>query len=205
MQQRGEETRESIRNAARRLFAQAGYDATGVAEICAAAGVSKGAFYYHFPSKQAVFLELLHCWLDDLENGLKQIHPSDRPGSQPVPQAILQMTEVFPAIFQDAEGQLPIFLEFWTQASRDPVFWQETIAPYHRFQDFFAALVRQGIEEGSFAPVDPQQAARMIMGLGLGLLMQGLMEPGGADWAIVAQAGVRTLLVGLANSQAPAG
>ena len=63
MQTRSQETKNQILGAAYQLFSQSGYDATGVAEICQAAGVSKGAFYYHFPSKQAVFLELMDNWL----------------------------------------------------------------------------------------------------------------------------------------------
>jgi len=62
MQQRSEETRKHILEAAQRLFSAKGYDATGVAEICQAAGVSKGAFYHHFLTKQAVFLVLLENW-----------------------------------------------------------------------------------------------------------------------------------------------
>ena len=67
MQQRSMETRKRILDAAQSLFSQSGYDATGVAEICRAAGVSKGAFYHHFPSKQAIFLELLDGWLSRLD------------------------------------------------------------------------------------------------------------------------------------------
>ena len=61
-QQRSEETRARILHAALECFSRTGYDASGVAEICAAAGVSKGAFYHHFPTKQAVFIELLNFW-----------------------------------------------------------------------------------------------------------------------------------------------
>jgi AcrR family transcriptional regulator len=62
-QQRGEETRSHILDVAGELFAERGYDATSVAGICARAGVTKGAFYHHFKSKQAVFLELRDRWL----------------------------------------------------------------------------------------------------------------------------------------------
>lgn len=48
MQARGEETRSRILHSALSLFGRQGYDATGVAGICEAAAVSKGAFYHHF-------------------------------------------------------------------------------------------------------------------------------------------------------------
>jgi AcrR family transcriptional regulator len=49
-------TRQRILVAARRLFAEQGYNGTSVGEIEAAAGLSprSGALYKHFPSKQAV-------------------------------------------------------------------------------------------------------------------------------------------------------
>jgi len=62
-QQRSEETYSRILDAAAASFARNGYERTGVAEICHAAGISKGAFYYHFSSKQALFLALLQRWL----------------------------------------------------------------------------------------------------------------------------------------------
>ena len=46
--------RPKILQAGRELMARRGYAALGVAEICAAAGVPKGSFYYFFDSKQAL-------------------------------------------------------------------------------------------------------------------------------------------------------
>jgi TetR/AcrR family transcriptional repressor of nem operon len=45
-QQRSEETRASILDAAVRCFALSGYDAASVDDICEEAGVSKGAFWH---------------------------------------------------------------------------------------------------------------------------------------------------------------
>ncbi|MGD8474909.1 MAG: helix-turn-helix domain-containing protein, partial [Anaerolineae bacterium] len=67
VQQRGEETRTRILDVAQEAFARYGYDATGVAEICRRAGVTKGGFYHHFPSKQDVFLEMLERWLEGMD------------------------------------------------------------------------------------------------------------------------------------------
>ena len=88
MQQRSEETRAHILDAAVRRFAISGYDAASVDDICAEAGVSKGAFYHHFPSKQAIFLALLEGWLKTIDAGLDSLR-------QPtVPETLVQMTEV---------------------------------------------------------------------------------------------------------------
>jgi AcrR family transcriptional regulator len=46
--------RADILKVAQRCFVDAGFHQTGMAEICAAAGMSPGALYRYFPSKQAI-------------------------------------------------------------------------------------------------------------------------------------------------------
>jgi len=121
MQQRSEETRGKIIQAALACFSRAGYDATGVAEICTTAGVSKGAFYHHFPSKEAVFIVLLNEWLAELDLRFAEI----RANAQNVPEVLRAMAGAARMIFADAKGQLPLYLEFWTQASREPGIWEK--------------------------------------------------------------------------------
>jgi len=191
--ERGDGTRTRIMDAAETCFAQQGYNATGVAEICERAGLSKGAFYHHFASKQALFVELLNRWLNRLESQWQGTPVL----AARVPDKLQAMAGTIGTIFRQARGQLPIFLEFWTQAQRDPVLWEATIAPYHRFRSLFAAMVEEGIAQGDLNPVDPDLAAQVIVSLAVGLLLQGLLDPEGADWAQSAQESVRLLLAGL--------
>lgn len=192
-QQRGEVTRSNILAAAAAGFAEQGYDATGVAEICRRAGVSKGAFYYHFSSKQDLFLELLERWLTVLDAQLEEV----RVERAIVPEQLLNMTTIIRQVFQVAEHQLPIFLEFWTKAAHDPTVWEATMAPYRRYRAFFAILIQSGVAEGSLRPVDADTAARVIVSLAVGLVLQGLLDTEGADWGHVAEASVRMLLKGI--------
>jgi AcrR family transcriptional regulator len=195
VQHRSEITRSRILQVSQQLFSQNGYDATGVAEICAAAAVSKGAFYHHFPSKQAVFLTLLEGWLVVLDSQMAPLLE----GAQNVPQGIQQAASITGLVFASASGQLPMFLEFWRESSHDPLVWQATISPYRRYQEMFAGLVRKGIEEGSLRPVDPNNAARIIVALALGLILQGVIDPQGAAWGEVTESGIQLLMEGLAK------
>ncbi len=52
-----ETTRETLLNVSGELFADVGYTATSIDEICARAGTTKGALFHHFKNKQALFEE----------------------------------------------------------------------------------------------------------------------------------------------------
>jgi AcrR family transcriptional regulator len=196
MQQRSEETRAHILEAALKLFSKAGYDAASVAQICQEAGVSKGAFYHHFPSKHDVFMALLHGWLHALDEQFQVALE----GSKDVPDGLLRMAAKARGVFQDAQGQLPMFLEFWTQAARDPVVWQTTIAPYRHYQAMFAGIIRQGITEGSIVEHDADASSRVLLAMALGLILQSMFDRDGVSWDQVTQEGMQLFMKGLANN-----
>src|ERR1700733_14004696 len=49
----------ALLDAAMELFAEQGFGATSIPDICARAGLTKGAFYSNFANKDALFLALL--------------------------------------------------------------------------------------------------------------------------------------------------
>ena len=71
-----EEREQRILDAAASLFTHFGYDKTTVSDIASEAGVSKGAIYLHFDSKEMLFEGLLtremwvfsEVWLDSLQS-----------------------------------------------------------------------------------------------------------------------------------------
>ncbi len=197
MQQRSEETISQIISAATELFCRLGYDATGVAEICSKADVSKGAFYHHFPSKQALFLTILERWLSGIDQNLSAF----RRENTTVPQTLSRMAGTISTVFQVARGQLPMFMEFMVQASRDEEVWQATISPYRHYQQQFAALIREGILEGSFKEdLDADASAWVLMALAVGVLLQGVVDPSGADWELVARQGIENFITSMTRS-----
>ena len=193
MQQRSEETRARILESAIKLFSTRGFGAASVDDICEEAGISKGAFYHHFESKQALFLALLDGWLQTIDNAI------DASKEKTAPETFMEMTEAFPYIFESAGGGLPMFLEFWMQASRDKTIWDASIAPYRRYHRYFTSLIKKGVEEGSFVEVDPELAARMIVATAMGLLLQSLLDPKGAKWEKVARDSTNLLVNSLLN------
>ena len=139
---------------------------------------------------------MLDEWLSGLDVQLNVLRQND----QNAPDSLIAMTSVLPLVFQSAGNHLQMFLEFWIQASRDATIWEATIAPYHHYQTLFASIIEEGITEGSLEPVDTQLTAQVIVSFAVGLLLQGLLDPQGAEWEKVAKQGIQYLMDGITMS-----
>lgn len=188
-----EETRARILTAAQESFGALGYDRASVAEICRGAQVTKGAFYHHFESKQAVFMQLLEAWLDDMDQRLAVFEQSPLP----VPEQLVAMTTVLGHVLISATEQLPIYLEYLTQALRDPDLRAATIRPYDRFHRRIAEMIRKGIDQGSLKPVPPEATASTLLAMVMGLLLEAMLAPDTIDMSAAAAQSMRVLLAGI--------
>ncbi len=69
---RGEATRQRLLAAAEELFGTRGYHATSITDITRQAGVAQGTFYLYFPSKRAIFAELVRERSRALRHAIRQ-------------------------------------------------------------------------------------------------------------------------------------
>ncbi len=194
-QQRGEETRSHILDVAGELFAQRGYDATSVADICERAGVTKGAFYHHFASKQAVFLELRDRWLGPLEASMTLT----RAEGETLPQVLQRIADMAKLVYTAAgeEQRRQVFLELLSAARQDPEILPAMLAPMRKYREMFAQLIDAGIQEGTLREVDRELVAQVLISLGFGLIVQSLLDPHGADWGSIGSRAIAVLMQGL--------
>ncbi len=194
-QQRGEETRSHILDVAGELFAARGYAATSVADICTQAGVTKGAFYHHFESKQTVFLELRDRWLAPLEAPFTLA----RDPNETLPQLLQHVADQARAIFAEAgeDQRQKVFLELLSAARQDPTILPAMLSPMRRYREGFEQLINAGIQEGALRKIDRALAAQMLVSLGFGLVMLSLLDPHGADWGDVVARAMPLLMQGL--------
>jgi AcrR family transcriptional regulator len=111
-QTRAKRTRQQLLEAARRVFAERGYATATVDDVAGAAGYSKGAYYFHFDSKEDALLALLDEWASARSRSLADASDGGRDA-----RAALRAT--LDALFApDGGGRL--LLEFWTQAQESP-------------------------------------------------------------------------------------
>ncbi len=91
-------TRQAILQAARRLFAARGYDATAIDEIAAAARVTSGALYHHFRGKR----EIMRAVFEEIEQELaRRVGAASGPARR-APEALrLALRAFFDACLED--------------------------------------------------------------------------------------------------------
>ena len=193
MQKRSQKTQEKILSTSYNLFMLQGYDQTGVAQICATAEISKGAFYHHFPSKHEVLMNLIGNWLQGIDLRFEIIQNE----ALSTPQKMNLMAAELNEIFVRAD-QLPMFLEIWIQSIRDPSVSKKVISPYYKYISFFEEIFNQGILEGSFSTeINTHYSSKLIMAFAMGLILQCLIEPHGEDWQNISNFGLEKILLAL--------
>jgi AcrR family transcriptional regulator len=154
-QARAVETRAAIIRAAADVFGAVGYGGSSMADICVAAGLTKGALYFHFESKETLALAVI-----DVQHqratalGAELLH-SEQPGLQ----VLLRMAfELARQLRTDPVSRAGIRLTMESSNLTAPV-----VTPY---DDWIAAcdvLLRRAILDGDVrADVDVPAAARFI-------------------------------------------
>jgi TetR/AcrR family transcriptional repressor of nem operon len=82
-------TREKLLDTAIQLVWQSNYDNVGVNEICARAGVTKGAFYHHFESKADLYVAASRHYWEELKKELDAIYSPSYTGLENLENLIL--------------------------------------------------------------------------------------------------------------------
>lgn len=162
-----EERRAQILVAAQICFGKTGYHKTKMDDIVAAAGLSKGALYWHFKSKEEIFLALFDeferqifaAW-DDLE-GVGALEALRREGEV-----------VLETIMSDRS-----LVETWSEFLKHPLARERFASVYDQSRARLRATIDSGIASGELAPCDAIHAAAAVTGLIEGLLLQALADP----------------------------
>ncbi len=152
------QTRQRILNAAISIFAQKGYHDTRVDEIVTKSQTSKGAVYFHFPSKQDIFLGLVDEFARILERRLTTAIAVEQGGVRKVNAALSVCLETFGKYQKLAK----IFL---VQAvGLGTVFEDKRQEIHNRFVQLVKKHLDEAVADGSIPPIDTEVAAHAWMG-----------------------------------------
>jgi AcrR family transcriptional regulator len=157
---RGTRSRRAILDAARPIFERDGFAAASLNQIIAASGLTKGGFYFHFPSKQALALAVLADhqaqWLGAVAAEAEHYHRAvDRLFATPL--ILARMA---------ADGRGPVALRRLTEElARDPDLRDDVCGSIRASLDATAAQFRAAQAEGTVrADLDPRDLAELAVG-----------------------------------------
>jgi len=137
--------RERILDAALQQFATRGYDATSVRDLVTAVGCTKPALYYHFGSKEDLFLELVRSRIDGLHELLRTC--LSKPGS------VEDRLRVLTAAILDGVRQSPLSMRLLMTAEHRPDEGQPEVdlrSMHETFLGYVRALLETGQTGGAF-------------------------------------------------------
>lgn len=171
-------TRARLLRAARKVFGRRGYHAASLAEIAGEAGVSKGAVYHNFKSKEDLFLALLDERLEerirDLEAVFAGSERSEEATEAQVQEAALHAIDT---LKQSHEWRV-LFLEFVVHAAREREFAAAFADRVKRMRSALASVITERTQAlGVELEVSAEQLAIAINGLGNGLAIESLVTP----------------------------
>jgi len=185
-------TREKILKAGEELFSRKGYEATSVNDICEKAGVSKGAFFHYFPTKEHFFLEILDLWLKDLT---PEIDAYIRE-SEDLITGILKLTEIFKEIFQKSREKFFLFMEFLRFGAKDERIMEKLKSYFEMYTAYFSNLIEEGIKKGYFQEFDPLTISKTMIAYAIGIIQQEIFNPE-LDWDRIGKEGIMIILNGI--------
>jgi len=141
--------------AATRLINRKGYRGASVEEISAELNVTKGSFYHHNEAKDDLVAECFErtfAVMRDIQFAARDLKVDQWTRLAAASAALVeyQLSDRGPLLRASAMSALPTDLR------------HETVERYNRVTDRFAAMISDGIAEGSIRPVDPLVAAHML-------------------------------------------
>jgi TetR/AcrR family fatty acid metabolism transcriptional regulator len=154
-----EVTRGRILAAAEEVLAQRGYDAANLDEIARRSGASKGAIYFHFPSKEELALRLVQQLSDRLIDKVRRSISSEPPSQRRLALAVQALVETFAR--KRALGQLLLINIVGHGRSLDRKF----MPVRRKFQDFIREELDAAVRAGALSEdVDTELASQVWLG-----------------------------------------
>ncbi|HEY7256067.1 MAG TPA: TetR/AcrR family transcriptional regulator [Solirubrobacterales bacterium] len=174
----GADSRTRLLDAGASVFAKRGYRAATVAEVVAAAGLSKGTFYWNFKSKEDLFQTLLEERIDRPARALMEITraaPADRPTSSDVSAGLARL-------LTGERETLMLLQDYWAAATRDP----RLARRYRRRQEALREALAETLEarhETTGVPLEfpARELATAFIALAEGLGFEALVDRGAVD------------------------
>jgi AcrR family transcriptional regulator len=192
---KSDDTRARIMEAAEALFRRLGYAKTAVVDIAAELGMSPANIYRFFPSKNAIVEAICQRCLTEVEEKAWAAARSKAPASERLERLVIEVMAYHRDNLMTEQRVNDIVLVAMELS------WGAIKVHKDTIRNVVEVILRDGIEAGEFAPIDPRATADLILRSVVAfthpvLLGQCLEE--GSDVEAEARATVRFLLRAIA-------
>jgi len=175
-----EDSRRDLMDVAIDCFAKFGFQATSIDRIAKAAGVTKGALYYHFKDKEDLLFEAVKKRVGQFERRVV----SDLPAEAHAPDALRQLAQVCYDHATKSNHRRLIVTLMIEALDTNPRLAAQFRAMMHRFREFLRGIIRHGQKHGEFrTDVDAAVAAEVFAGAVMGAEIQYYQDPKGFNLA----------------------
>jgi AcrR family transcriptional regulator len=151
--------RQAIIDTSAHVFAQRGYHATGVMELCAANDLGKGALYYYIGSKEELLAAIHDRVMDEVMLGADRVAEAGGPPSE----QLARLGEELLDVIHRYPDHVWVFLHEF------PALTGERAEQFRRrrreYEGRVETVLRAGVESGEFRGIDPWLTARAWLGM----------------------------------------
>ncbi|RBP97441.1 TetR family transcriptional regulator [Bifidobacterium aemilianum] len=148
--------RKRILDVAQRLFLEKGYDGTSIGDIVdGLGGMTKGAIYYHFPSKSSIFEAVTERMADD--DFLGQDWRADWPGNSGLEKL---RNELVISLRSYSRHEVVYSAQAMLKSPR--MVGEMYLNSMDRIAKVIGPYIQEGIEDGSIEPCDPDDVAEVL-------------------------------------------
>ncbi|HEX6354983.1 TetR/AcrR family transcriptional regulator [Actinophytocola sp.] len=129
--------RQQVVDAARRCFARSGFRATSMQDIFAESGLSAGAVYGYFASKEELVGTIVEEVVTEIVTGVEAALDAEEPAT---PDEVIR--GVFDVLDRQDGAAATLAVQVWAEALHNPALGELVAAGYRTLRERFTRLVR---------------------------------------------------------------
>ncbi len=163
-------TRARLLEAAARVYAAHGFAGATLDDVAQEAGLTKGAVYGHFGSKDNLLVALIEEYLAaEIAEQVALFDRHETTWKRPLAGSDQWMREL-----DESPDAFRLLVEFWVASSRDEALRARFAAGLEQLRETFAGFATESAADAGLAAGDPEPArhfANVMLGLSIGLGM----------------------------------
>ncbi|MGD2058237.1 MAG: TetR/AcrR family transcriptional regulator [Anaerolineales bacterium] len=172
------ERKSQILDAAERVFAEHGFDKARMDDIVDESGLSKGALYWYYKSKDAIIRAMLdRVFISEMREA-NDLVAMDASASD----RLRMFVQFAVREYKHFEKLLPLAYEFIALAYRNKTVRETVVGYFTHYAEIVAEVIQQGIDSGEFKPCEPQSVALALIGMYEGMALVWFLDPEKVDW-----------------------